>query len=515
MNQTVRYVVGIGLLVALARYGAAQDASFAVGFDCPDEVTGGSGDAVNVPCTGMLTTMGLNAGDPGAQGWSLSMTSDGCSIVDITIVGTAAEPSLSGGFQVTELTADALGTNPEAGCPDGSQGAVSAVVLNLVSGATLDPTGSPHDIFKITLEGETPDPEGCNTCTVFYVDNCEGSGEPVVNNVTRQGGSLSPELGSTDVLLCVEEIPPICPNPDLSPSVQLMMQTEVVDEAGFGLDGETSELFAGQADTPDPLLPAEVAASPGMVTVFAAIVSNGLENGVQGWSISGPVDESGGAMLVDVTIEGTAAGKALVGGFQVTELTKNASSNPDAGCPSPTGHGVVSAVVLDLVAGTTLQTTGTGSALALTFQGEDGQSALLSWANGCEGSGEPVDNVATISGGSEGFACLQSVVVSFAAPPVGQIIRCDANADGRVNIADAIWIVQELFYGGLRTACREASDCNDDGMTDLSDVVANLTYRFGGPDGMSVPPPAPGFPDCGLDPDSTEESCPKGSTSCP
>jgi hypothetical protein len=39
------------------------------------------------------------------------------------------------------------------------------------------------------------------------------------------------------------------------------------------------------------------------------------------------------------------------------------------------------------------------------------------------------------------------------ASSVAPFIRCDANDDGAVSIADAVWILNELFLGGARTRC--------------------------------------------------------------
>ena len=94
------------------------------------------------------------------------------------------------------------------------------------------------------------------------------------------------------------------------------------------------------------------------------------------------------------------------------------------------------------------------------------------------------------------------------AAAASDFIRCDANADGRLQISDAIWILTELFVGGAATACREAADCNGDGERDITDAVYALTHLF--IDGPA--PPAP-FPECGRI-DIPVEECPPESTAC-
>jgi hypothetical protein len=103
-----------------------------------------------------------------------------------------------------------------------------------------------------------------------------------------------------------------------------------------------------------------------------------------------------------------------------------------------------------------------------------------------------------------------ALTVDVAPLEIGNFIRCDPNNDGRSNIADAVWLVNELFRSGPATECPDAADCNDDELIDLSDAAYAVAYRF--QDGAAPPPP---FPDCGGDDDQTEASCPAGTTRCP
>src|SRR6266508_4172226 len=64
----------------------------------------------------------------------------------------------------------------------------------------------------------------------------------------------------------------------------------------------------------------------------------------------------------------------------------------------------------------------------------------------------------------------------------GTFLRGDSNADGAVDLSDAVFTLAFLFSGGSAPACREASDANDDGATDLSDPIYTLSFLFlGGP----------------------------------
>jgi hypothetical protein len=105
---------------------------------------------------------------------------------------------------------------------------------------------------------------------------------------------------------------------------------------------------------------------------------------------------------------------------------------------------------------------------------------------------------------------LEDCEVQFrAVGPVAALKRCDPNADGRTDIADAVWILNELFRQGPATLCSPAADCNGDERRDVSDAVYGLAFQFtGGP-----APPEP-FRDCARVPGVQPEDCPLGSTSC-
>ncbi|MGQ9589720.1 MAG: malectin domain-containing carbohydrate-binding protein [Planctomycetota bacterium] len=106
------------------------------------------------------------------------------------------------------------------------------------------------------------------------------------------------------------------------------------------------------------------------------------------------------------------------------------------------------------------------------------------------------------AGDPPGDVTLSAVAVRFLSPlaPAPLFVRGDANADGQVDISDAICALGHLF-GGAAPSCREAvegcpdaSDANDDGALDISDPIAALGHLFLGQE----PPPEP-FPSCGAD----------------
>jgi hypothetical protein len=76
--------------------------------------------------------------------------------------------------------------------------------------------------------------------------------------------------------------------------------------------------------------------------------------------------------------------------------------------------------------------------------------------------------------------------------------RGDTTGDGRVDITDAVSLLQYLFQRGIPPPCADAADADDDGRLRVSDAVLLILHLFAG----GAPPPAPGPPPaaCGRDP---------------
>lgn len=83
-----------------------------------------------------------------------------------------------------------------------------------------------------------------------------------------------------------------------------------------------------------------------------------------------------------------------------------------------------------------------------------------------------------------------------------EFIRGDANDDNKVDLSDAIYILEMLFQQGELLKCLDAGDANDDGLIDISDPVYILLYLFNG----GKEPPAP-FSEPGIDPTRDSLSC--------
>ncbi len=82
-------------------------------------------------------------------------------------------------------------------------------------------------------------------------------------------------------------------------------------------------------------------------------------------------------------------------------------------------------------------------------------------------------------------------------------VRGDANHDGAVNIADAIFVLQHLFANGPPILCQDAADANDDEAVNIADGIYILQNLFAS--GPPLPPPR----QCGVDPEGDALDCRK------
>ena len=81
-------------------------------------------------------------------------------------------------------------------------------------------------------------------------------------------------------------------------------------------------------------------------------------------------------------------------------------------------------------------------------------------------------------------------------------LRGDADASGKLTIADVVFHLAALFLEGPQSACPDAADVNDDGAPDISDAIFGLRYLF--VDGSQPPVP---YPDPGVDPTDDGLQC--------
>jgi hypothetical protein len=128
--------------------------------------------------------------------------------------------------------------------------------------------------------------------------------------------------------------------------------------------------------------------------------------------------------------------------------------------------------------------------------------------------GQPCESVITVEGNSAAVCNFfdARVELVFRKCSIPTFLRGNANDDGRVDIADAVWILNDLFGDGPPSPCPDASDANDSGVVDISDPLFLINYLFLANGG---PPPAPGADICGPDPtDDALSACVEAPGSC-
>lgn len=124
----------------------------------------------------------------------------------------------------------------------------------------------------------------------------------------------------------------------------------------------------------------------------------------------------------------------------------------------------------------------------------------LSFVDGVLGN-PPVENVVVVGVGSNIPAFTDGVIELVPGNISGEFIRGDGNADGSVNLVDAIYSLNYLFLSGP-SLCLSALDVDDNGGVSLADPVTLLGYLF-----LSGPNPAIPFPGCGADPTTDSLGC--------
>ena len=81
-------------------------------------------------------------------------------------------------------------------------------------------------------------------------------------------------------------------------------------------------------------------------------------------------------------------------------------------------------------------------------------------------------------------------------PPTAPFRRGDTDANGKLDISDAIGLLGYLLLGTTEPACFDGADADDSGLLNLTDGIRTLGYLFLG----TAAPPEPGPDVCGSDP---------------
>jgi hypothetical protein len=126
--------------------------------------------------------------------------------------------------------------------------------------------------------------------------------------------------------------------------------------------------------------------------------------------------------------------------------------DPYANMP-PAGSGVLAKLVFDIIA--TEETT-----TDLVFTTYQGAPSVYTGTDGQNRYAETTDGTVTIT--EVHYVC------------------GDANGDGKVNVSDAVWIINYVFVGGAAPDPLCVGDANADGKVNVSDAVWIINYVFVG-----------------------------------
>ena len=437
----------------------------------------------------VMATPGMVSRATGTQGWSFGLRHDPAVLrADaVTMKGSDAEAALvNPSFTLTEIIESKDGTRI---------GIIQGVVLSFIEPAEVPVS----DFFSFCFANYTVLPcddgeVGRNTEIRFVSDLSQPGRVPVEINLTVDGRAILPgQIDSAAVEINCSEVVEPPAEPDLALS--------------FGPKG-----------------PCELQADRESTAELEVLVTNRKEEPVdlQGWSYSVSIDHE---VLECVAVAPGPDVAALNDGSGPDFLNYNlADQDVDGGVTGISIGAVVQlgppgTEVLSLGASSTthLDTITVRSLVSLT--GDESRESAVSFVDFTLGEDRPMEIVFVVDGDgiSPDFAAEKSVtLLGVPDEVVPSFIRGDANNDSQVNIADGIWIVQMMFYGGRETACRPAADANNDDSVSISDALYIINYQLQ-PGSTNFPlynpPPGP-YPECGTVETVTAEDCPVGSHVC-
>jgi hypothetical protein len=135
----------------------------------------------------------------------------------------------------------------------------------------------------------------------------------------------------------------------------------------------------------------------------------------------------------------------------------------------------------------------------------------------------PCSAVFECPGAADTNAILNLLEVLAPEEPKGPFfVRGDSDSNSRLELTDAIQILNFLFLGFLAPVCRDAADSDDNGVLEITDAVRTLNFLFLGT-GQPPAPPTPtaaAYParDCGVDPTPGDRTgdlgCSRESSTC-
>ena len=103
------------------------------------------------------------------------------------------------------------------------------------------------------------------------------------------------------------------------------------------------------------------------------------------------------------------------------------------------------------------------------------------------------------------FPLVSAIVLFLSTSLRADFVRGDVDLSMRLDVSDAVKILNMLFNGSVDIVCLDAADANDSGELDVSDPVYIIFHLF-----LGGPAPRPPYPDEGLDPTQDGLGCEAG-----
>jgi hypothetical protein len=523
MNRTM---FAFAAATALLLTGAALPAAdFALGFDgCPARLSGNPGDTVAFDAFVTLTTSNNETAD-GAQGWSLSVEVAGGTVDKVTLKGVTVStvycqdddgdpdtPCIVNDPFSQDLGAAEVFTkiaNKGTFKDDATRlGAISAVVLRSQEKMVLQPAGTAQ-ILKLSIKATVP-AQGCAPVSINFVDGFKSSvSQPVNNVVTFGGASVKPTFGSCSVQVCA-----------VGPEFHL-----AIVEPGHLPPASGDAELTGTVTPGDTIVPVDV--------LLSSVNLPPAGDGAQGWSLSIGHDACmtvNKVTLKGVTVstiycqddDGDPDTPCIVndpfiqdlGAAEVfTKIANKATGEAPSPVNDPNQLGVISAVVLRSQEKMVLHPNASDTVLRIeykiTVEAGKTTNCRAFFLNGLKSSvSQPVNTVITFNGGSNQPAVSQGLVIKLfgqaGAGPGAPFKSGDANNDGKFNIADAVRIVMAVVPSiGPPLECADAGDVDANGRLDLGDAIYVIDWQFS----HGAAPVAP-YPACAQRDGVKDTTCP-------
>jgi len=244
------------------------------------------------------------------------------------------------------------------------------------------------------------------------------------------------------------------------------------------------------------------------------VVSETVSEHVQGWSYGVAHDEEA-MLLKSSSVRGTDAGDICLPQcedvFALVGIPANVETCLDAECTKRVpGGGWISAIVLSFTRPVELpvkrNTLARASYDLKKDIGPGGTLIQVTDRLAKKGSPHTALNL-TIDGRTRRWSTTVDGWVKKKGDPEMPFVRGDADGNGKIDLADAVFVLGHLFRGTAVPACMDAADVDDNGVINITDSIYCLMFQFRS--GAAPPPP---YPDCGPDPTSDANAC--GESNC-